>query len=95
MKLHALTEIHDFEGLDAFARSRRSPIGYQAFVQHLVEKGHTREAVPFVARCDANRRVDLYVLCGDWRAAGKECKDRGDKVKMEYVHSMGLNKAES
>lgn len=96
MKLHALTEIHDFEGLDAFARSRRSPIGYQAFVQHLVEKGHTREAVPFVARCDANRRVDLYVLCGDWRAAGKECKDRGDKAKMEYVsHSIESNKAES
>lgn len=27
----------------------------------------------------------MYVLCGDWRLAGKECKDRGDKAKMEYV----------
>jgi vacuolar protein sorting-associated protein 16 len=83
VKLHALTEIRDFEGLDAFARSKRSPIGYESFVRHLVEKSHTREAIPFVARCDSNKRVDLYVLCGDWRLAGKEAKDRGDKAKME------------
>lgn len=83
VKLYALTEIHDWEGLDAFARSKRSPIGYQAFVKHLVEKGYTKEATSYVARCDANKRVDLYVLCGDWRSAGKECKDRGDKAKLE------------
>ncbi len=83
VKLYALTEIHDWEGLDAFARSKRSPIGYQAFVKHLVEKGYTKEATSYVARCDANKRVDLYVLCGDWRLAGKECKDRGDKAKLE------------
>jgi len=82
VKLHALTEIHDWDGLDAFARSRRSPIGYQAFVTHLVEKGHSKEATSFVARCDANTRVDLYVLCGEWRMAGKECKERGDKVQL-------------
>lgn len=23
--------------------------------------------------------------CGEWRLAGKECKERGDKVKLEYV----------
>ncbi|KAI0346441.1 vacuolar protein sorting-associated protein 16 [Trametopsis cervina] len=85
VKLHALTEIHDWDGLDAFARSKRSPIGYHAFVTHLVEKGHNKEATSFVARCDANKRVDLYVLCGDWRMAGKECKDRGDKAKLEEL----------
>ncbi len=34
VKLHALVECRDFEGLDAFARSRRSPIGYPPFVRH-------------------------------------------------------------
>ncbi|KAI0701369.1 vacuolar protein sorting-associated protein 16 [Cytidiella melzeri] len=85
VKLYALTEIHDWDGLDAFARSKRSPIGYQAFVTHLVNKGYQKEATPYVARCDANKRVDLYVLCGDWRLAGKECKDRGDKVRLEEL----------
>lgn len=81
--MHALTQTRDFEGLDAFSKSKRSPIGYQAFVHHLVEKGHPREAVGYVARCDASARVDLYVECGEWRMAGKECKDRGDKAKLE------------
>lgn len=85
VKLHALTEIRDFEGLDAFARSRRSPIGYEAFVRHLVEKGHSKEAASYVPRCDPYKRIDLYVECGEWRAAGKECKERGDKAKMEQL----------
>ncbi|TFK92340.1 vacuolar protein sorting-associated protein 16 [Polyporus arcularius HHB13444] len=85
LKLHALTEIRDFEGLEAFAKSKRSPIGYEAFVKHLVEKGYPKEALPYVARCDGPKRADLYVLCNDWRAAAKECKDRGDKAKLEQL----------
>lgn len=84
IKLHALTSIRDFDSLEAFARSKRSPIGYEAFVRHLVDKDHLKEAATFVPRCDSNKRVDLYLDCGDWRAAGKECKERGDKAKMEY-----------
>ncbi|KAI0370539.1 vacuolar protein sorting-associated protein 16 [Pilatotrama ljubarskyi] len=85
VKLHALTEVRDFEGLEVFARSKRSPIGYEAFVKHLVDKGHQKEAASYVPRCDAPKRADLYVLCGDWRAAAKECKDRGDKAKLEQL----------
>lgn len=85
IKLHALTVLRDFEGLDAFARSKRSPIGYEAFVRHLVTTGHLKEAASYVMRCDTHKRVDLYVLCEDWRAAGRECKERGDKKAMECV----------
>ena len=83
IKLYALTESCDFEGLDAFARSKRSPIGYEPFVRHLVEKGHPREAIPYVAKCDSPKRADLYVECGEWRMAGRECKERNDKAKLE------------
>ncbi|KAF9010009.1 vacuolar assembling sorting protein VPS16 [Cyathus striatus] len=85
VKLHALTEARDFDGLDAFSRSKRSPIGYEPFVRYLVEKGHAKEAVGYVARCDSPKRADLYVECGEWRLAGKECKDRGDKAKLEEL----------
>jgi len=83
VKLQALTATRDFEGLDAFAKSKRSPIGYEPFVRHLVGKGHAKEAIAYVARCDSPKRADLYVECGEWRVAGKECKERGDKVKLE------------
>lgn len=85
LKLHAFTATRDFEGLEAFARSKRSPIGYESFVRHLVEKGHAKEAVNYVQRCDSNKRVDLYVECGEWVMAGKECKERGDRARLECV----------
>ncbi|KAG1862098.1 Vps16, C-terminal region-domain-containing protein [Suillus subalutaceus] len=85
LKLHTLTAMRDFSALDTFARSRRSPIGYEAFVKHLVEAGHLKEAASYVMRCDGPRRVGLYVLCEDWRAAGRECKERGDKKGMEQL----------
>ncbi|TBU44251.1 hypothetical protein BD309DRAFT_1018720 [Dichomitus squalens] len=72
VKLQALTSIHDFEGLEVFAKSRRSPIGYEAFVKHLVEKGHQKDALSYVPRCDGPKRADSYVLCNDRRAAAKE-----------------------
>lgn len=57
MKLHALTEIKDWPSLEAFAKARKSPIGYEPFVAHLVAKGHPREAAKFVPRCEAKNRV--------------------------------------
>lgn len=89
-KLYALTEVRDFEGLDAFSKSKRSPIGYESFVRHLVEKGHSKEAVAYVARCDPPKRADLYAECDEWRMVGKECKDRGDKAKLELVIPLHL-----
>lgn len=86
MKLHALTAIRDFDSLDGFAKSKRnSPIGWVPFVRHLVEKGYPREAATYVPKCAPAQRADLYVECGDWRAAGKECKERKDKAKLECV----------
>lgn len=81
--MKALVELRDFEGLDQFSKSKRSPIGYEPFVRHLIEKGHSKEAIPFVARCDSPKRADLYADCGDWSLAGKECKERNDKNKLE------------
>ena len=54
-------------------------------MRHLLEKGHPKEAAKYVARCDAPRSVDLYVMCGEWREAARECKERGDKGRIECV----------
>src|SRR5690606_36390743 len=70
VKMKALTEAKDFEGLDAFAKSKRSPIGYEPFVRHLLEQGHAKEAAGYVAKCDSPKRADLYAECGEWRLAG-------------------------
>ncbi|KAF8068755.1 vacuolar assembling/sorting protein VPS16 [Lyophyllum atratum] len=85
LKLHALTTLGDFEALEAFSKSKRSPIGYEAFVRHLVDTGHSKEAVTYVAKCDGPRKAEMYVLCGEWRMAGTTCKERGDKKGLEEL----------
>ncbi|KAF7325790.1 putative vacuolar protein sorting-associated protein 16-like protein [Mycena kentingensis (nom. inval.)] len=85
VKMQALVAAGDFDGLDVLAKSKRSPIGYEPFVRCLVEAGHSKDAVNYVAKCDSPKRADLYVECGEWRLAGKECKERGDKAKLEEI----------
>ncbi|KAJ7359364.1 vacuolar assembling/sorting protein VPS16 [Mycena albidolilacea] len=85
VKMQALVSTSDFEGLDTFSKSKRSPIGYEPFVRHLVDAGYPKEAISYVIRCDSPRRADLYVECGEWRMAGKECKERGDKAKLDSI----------
>lgn len=82
-KLHALTNVQDWPSLDTFARSRRSPIGYEPFVNHLVSKGYKKEASKFVPRCETKNRIDLWVKCEEWSSAAMECKERGDKARLE------------
>ncbi|KAF8186996.1 Vps16, C-terminal region-domain-containing protein [Mycena galopus ATCC 62051] len=85
VKMAALISTGDFEGLDTFSKSKRSPIGYEPFVRSLVEAGYPKEAISYVIRCDSPKRADLYVECGEWRMAGKECKERGDKAKLDAI----------
>jgi hypothetical protein len=77
-----LTEIKAWGELDSFSKSKKSPIGYEPFVRHLVTKGYGKQAAVYVAKCDAAKRGDLYALCGDYRAAAKEFKERGDKAAL-------------
>ncbi|KAB5594660.1 Vacuolar protein sorting-associated protein [Ceratobasidium theobromae] len=91
IKLYALTEQRDWDGLEQLAKSKRSPIGYEPFVTHLVAQGHAKQAASYVARCDAPKRADLFVKCGEWRSAGEECKARGDKAKLEEIRKRAPN----
>ena len=80
-----MTDIEAWAELEAFSKSKKSPIGYEAFVRHLISKGHGKQGAAYVARCDVSKRGELYVLCGEYRAAGKEFKERGDKAGLAYV----------
>ena len=54
----------------------------QPFVEHLVATANHRQAVAYVPKCDPRRRVDLYVLCGEWAKAGADCRERGDRGRL-------------
>lgn len=71
VKLKALVEVRDWDGLEQFAKSKRSPIGYEPFVEHLVATGNPRQAIQYIPRCEGRFRADLYVKTGEWIKAGE------------------------
>lgn len=81
LKLKALTEIRDWEQLELFAKSKKSPIGYEAFVEHLLATGNQRQAVKYIPRCESRNRADMYAKAGEWVKAAEgayfECCLRG------------------
>lgn len=74
VKMRALIEQRDWEALEAFARSKKSPIGYEPFVSALLAASHKTQALRYVARCEGGKtRVELFVKCGKWHMAADEC----------------------
>lgn len=85
--MNALIELRDWEALETFAKSKKSPIGYEPFVQKLISTGSTRQALGFIPRCEQKNRSDLYVKAGDWEEAGKECVRQNKREKLSSVLS--------
>jgi hypothetical protein len=71
LKLKALIEIRDWEQLEQFAKSKKSPIGFEPFVEHLLVSGNQRQAVRYVPRCESKNRADMYVKAGEWVKAAE------------------------
>ncbi|KAM0787833.1 hypothetical protein ACM66B_003887 [Microbotryomycetes sp. NB124-2] len=91
IKLKALVSVRDWENLELFARSKKSPIGFEPWVQHLVSTGHHRQAVSFIGRCEPKNRVELYVQTGEWGLAGSECVRKGERGKLLELKSRAPN----
>lgn len=83
LKIRALIVLRDWNALDAFARSKKSPIGYEPWVDELIRAGAHRQAVRYVEKCDPRNRVELYVKCGEWVMAGQECARRGERGRLQ------------
>lgn len=106
LKLVSLTEIRDWEQLEALAR-KRPPIGYEAFAEHLINTGNSRQALSYVRRAEGRNRPELYVKAGEWVKAGEgayrvvvvhveltpclECRDRGERGKLNELISRAPN----
>lgn len=83
--MKALIELRDYISLEAFAKSKKSPIGYVQFVILLLNSGATKQAISYITKCDPGDRVELYVKCGEWVLAGKEAVKRSDRATLMLV----------
>jgi hypothetical protein len=82
--LRSLIHLRDYSALSVFAK-KKSPIGFEPFVEELIKAGAQRHAVGYVEKCEGRNRVELYVRCGEWGSAGAECVRRSERGKLMCV----------
>ncbi|KAK3809948.1 MAG: Vps16, N-terminal region-domain-containing protein [Benniella sp.] len=72
IKLRALVEIRDWEGVAALAKSKKSPIGYEPFVEECVKARQFTEAGKYILKCDAHLRAGLFLKIEAYLEAGEQ-----------------------
>ncbi|CAG8563812.1 1119_t:CDS:2, partial [Acaulospora colombiana] len=72
IKLKALVEMRGWDELDKLAKSKKSPIGYEPFVEECIKAMQQREAAKYIQKCDPAVRPGLFIKIGDFKAAGQE-----------------------
>ncbi|CAG8803312.1 6736_t:CDS:2, partial [Cetraspora pellucida] len=74
IKLKALVKMRDWEELDRFSKSKKSPIGYEPFVEEYIKATQQSEAAKYIQKCDPAIRLGLYISAGQEALALKDVR---------------------
>ena len=90
LRLRALVAARAWRELEAVAaKNRRSPIGWEAFVEEVAGAGNPRLAggvfVPKCSGASARERAEMYVRCGMVGKAGEEAVRAKDREFLEEL----------
>ncbi|KAL1915507.1 uncharacterized protein VTP21DRAFT_6631 [Calcarisporiella thermophila] len=91
IKLKALVEIRDWEEVDKLAKAKKSPIGYEPFVEECKRAGQPAEAAKYVMRCEAKARPGLFMRLGMMKEAAEQAFANKDLTALREVRSKCMN----
>ncbi|CAG8453383.1 779_t:CDS:10 [Ambispora leptoticha] len=87
IKLKALVEMREWTELDKLAKSKKSPIGYEPFVEECIKAMQHREAAKYILKCEPAVRPGLFIKVGDFKAAGQEALALKDVQLLREIRS--------
>ncbi|RHZ79068.1 hypothetical protein Glove_152g21 [Diversispora epigaea] len=87
IKLKALVEMRDWDELDKLAKSKKSPIGYEPFVEECIKAVQHREATKYIQKCNPTVRPGLFIKIGDFKSAGLEALALKDIQLLSEIRS--------
>uniref|UniRef100_A0A8C6SSQ0 Vacuolar protein sorting-associated protein 16 homolog n=1 Tax=Neogobius melanostomus TaxID=47308 RepID=A0A8C6SSQ0_9GOBI len=85
LKLRALAEKQDWDELDKFSRSKKSPIGYLPFVEVCVKNHNQHEAKKYLLKVSPEQRVKACLLLGDLEGAADAAIERRNEAELGAV----------
>uniref|UniRef100_A0A8C9STS5 Vacuolar protein sorting-associated protein 16 homolog n=1 Tax=Scleropages formosus TaxID=113540 RepID=A0A8C9STS5_SCLFO len=87
LKLTALAEKEDWEELEKFAKSKKSPIGYLPFVEVCVKHLNKYEAKKYVSKVTPEQKVKAHLAVGDLEGAAEAAIERRSEGEVSLVLS--------
>ncbi|XP_063068517.1 vacuolar protein sorting-associated protein 16 homolog [Engraulis encrasicolus] len=87
LKLTALADKEDWEELEKFAKSKKSPIGYLPFVEVCVKRHNKYEAKKYVSKVTPEQKVKAHLAVGDLEGAAEVAIERRNENEISTVLS--------
>ncbi|KAK2888891.1 hypothetical protein Q8A67_014266 [Cirrhinus molitorella] len=87
LKLKALAVKEDWEELEKFAKSKKSPIGYLPFVEVCIKHHNKPEAKKYVSKVTPEQKVKAHLAVGDMEGAAEAAIERRNESEISTVLS--------
>ncbi|OXB69554.1 UNVERIFIED_CONTAM: hypothetical protein H355_003693 [Colinus virginianus] len=87
LKISALATRGDWEEMEKFSKSKKSPIGYLPFVEIAVKHHNRYEAKKYAPRVTPEQRVKAFILVGDLEQAADAAIEHKNEAEMNLVLS--------
>lgn len=71
LQIQVMAEQGQWEALEKFARAKKSPIGYEPFVEVCVRQRKEREAIKYIQRCRDDQKIKWCTRAGLYEDAAR------------------------
>ncbi|KAJ9085131.1 Vacuolar protein sorting-associated protein 16, variant 2 [Entomophthora muscae] len=86
-KLKGHVAANDWDGLEAFAKAKKSPIGYRPFYDLCVSALQPSQAMKYALRCEASQRPSLFLKIQAYREAGQQAFTNKDLAFLKKIRA--------
>ncbi|KAG7217730.1 hypothetical protein INR49_020977 [Caranx melampygus] len=87
LKLKSLAEKEEWEELEKFSKSKKSPIGYLPFVDVCMKCNNKYEAKKYVSKVTPDQKVKAHLVISDLEGAADAAIERRNESEMGAVLS--------
>uniref|UniRef100_A0A8C1HY65 Vacuolar protein sorting-associated protein 16 homolog n=1 Tax=Cyprinus carpio carpio TaxID=630221 RepID=A0A8C1HY65_CYPCA len=87
LKLKALAEKEDWEELEKFGKTKKSPVGYLPFVEVCIKHHNKYEAKKYVSKVTPEQKVKAHLAVGDMEGAAEAAIERRNESEISTVLS--------
>lgn len=64
LRIQVLSETYQWEELEKFSKAKKSPIGYEPFVEVCLKQNNVEEAKKYLSKCRNDKKIKWYIRAG-------------------------------